>query len=156
MFWNPGYIRAYREPNCTSNSLKVLFLPVIDFSKEGGRSPSYPLGPVHPSLRALSGRLKFTVRRHKFTKDFSPSERSTFSEKWEWNAARRRRGGRAGPVDPSFRTLSGRLKFAVRRDTFDKDSPSLPRPTPFCRLEFYIRTTGVPRSQETPTSLGPS
>ena len=32
------------------------------------------LGPVDPSFRALSGRLKFTVRRHKFNKDsFSPS-----------------------------------------------------------------------------------
>ena len=28
-----------------------------------------PLGPVDPSFRALSGRLKFTVRRHKFNKD---------------------------------------------------------------------------------------
>ena len=28
-----------------------------------------PLGPVNPSFRALSGRLKFTVRRHKFNKD---------------------------------------------------------------------------------------
>ena len=27
-----------------------------------------------------------------------------------------------GPVDPSFRALSGRLKFTVRRHTFDKDS----------------------------------
>ena len=27
-----------------------------------------PLGPVDPSCRALSGRLKFTVRRHKFNK----------------------------------------------------------------------------------------
>ena len=28
-----------------------------------------PLGPVDPSFRALSGRLKLTVRRHKFNKD---------------------------------------------------------------------------------------
>ena len=28
-----------------------------------------PLGPVDPSFRALSGRLKFTVRRQKFNKD---------------------------------------------------------------------------------------
>ena len=27
------------------------------------------LGPVDPSFRALSGRLEFTVRRHKFNKD---------------------------------------------------------------------------------------
>ena len=31
-------------------------------------SPSL-VGPVDPSFRALSGRLKFTVRRHKFNKD---------------------------------------------------------------------------------------
>ena len=29
------------------------------------------LGPVDPSFRALSGSLKFTVRRHKFNKDSS-------------------------------------------------------------------------------------
>ena len=28
-----------------------------------------PLGPVDPSFRALSGRIKFTVRRHKLNKD---------------------------------------------------------------------------------------
>ena len=28
-----------------------------------------PVGPVDPSFRALSGRLKFTARRHKFNKD---------------------------------------------------------------------------------------
>ena len=30
-----------------------------------------PLSPVDPSFRALSGRLKFTVRRHKFNKFLS-------------------------------------------------------------------------------------
>jgi len=35
-----------------------------------GRYTQSPLGPVHPSFRAISGRLKFTVRRHKFNKDF--------------------------------------------------------------------------------------
>ena len=30
-----------------------------------------------------------------------------------------------GPVDPSFRAPSGRLKFTVRRHKFNKDSPSL-------------------------------
>ena len=28
------------------------------------------LGPADPSFRALFGRLKFTVRRHKFNKDY--------------------------------------------------------------------------------------
>ena len=33
-----------------------------------------PLGPVDPSFQALSGRLKFTVRRDQFNADlFSPS-----------------------------------------------------------------------------------
>ena len=31
-----------------------------------------PLGPVDPSFGALAGRLKFTVRRHKFNKDSLP------------------------------------------------------------------------------------
>ena len=40
-----------------------------------GRGPRTPhscslSGPVDPSLRALFGRLKFTVRRHKCNKDF--------------------------------------------------------------------------------------
>ena len=29
-----------------------------------------PLGPADPSFRALSGRLKFTFRRHKFNEDY--------------------------------------------------------------------------------------
>ena len=29
-----------------------------------------PLGSVHPSFRALSGRLEFMVRRHTLSKDF--------------------------------------------------------------------------------------
>ena len=33
---------------------------------------SSPLDPVVPSFRALSGRLKFTVRRHQFNKDSLP------------------------------------------------------------------------------------
>ena len=35
-------------------------------------------GPVVPSFRALFGRLKFTVRRHKFNKD-SPPEGTPYS-----------------------------------------------------------------------------
>ena len=34
-----------------------------------------------------------------------------------------------GCVDPSFRALSGRLEFTVRRHTFNKDSLSRPRKT---------------------------
>ena len=36
------------------------------------RVSSSLLGPVDPSFRALSGRLKFTVRPHKFNKDPLP------------------------------------------------------------------------------------
>ena len=36
------------------------------------RVSSSLLGPVDPSFRALSGRLKFTVRRHKFNKYYPP------------------------------------------------------------------------------------
>ena len=35
-------------------------------------APSSLRGPVDPSFRALSGRLKLTVRRHKFKKEFLP------------------------------------------------------------------------------------
>ena len=40
------------------------------------------LGPVDPSCQALSGRLKFTFRRHKFNKDslFSTESRSIFQK----------------------------------------------------------------------------
>jgi len=37
--------------------------------KVAHRVSSSLLGPVVPSLRALSGRFDFTVRRHKFNKD---------------------------------------------------------------------------------------
>ena len=38
-------------------------------SRDVHRVSSSPLGPVVPSFRALAGRLKFTVRRHKFNTD---------------------------------------------------------------------------------------
>jgi len=44
-----------------------------------------------------------------------------------------------GPVDPSFRALSGRLKFTVRRHKFNKDSLLL-------REARALEGTGVPRS----------
>jgi len=37
------------------------------------------LGPVDPSDRALSGRPKFTVQRHKFEKDSLSAEYNVFS-----------------------------------------------------------------------------
>ena len=41
------------------------------FKIQGVFRGCYPslLGPVDPSIRVLSGRLKLTVRRHKFNKD---------------------------------------------------------------------------------------
>ena len=50
---------------------QVHFCKVVVPEMKGGpqikrRSPA---GPVDPSFRALSGRLKFTVPRHKFNKD---------------------------------------------------------------------------------------
>jgi len=48
----------------------ILILPFLASSGQGQPLPALdPLGPVAPSFRALSGRLKFTVRRHKFNKD---------------------------------------------------------------------------------------
>jgi len=35
----------------------------------GASMTTSPLGPVDPSFRALSGRLRFTARRHKFNND---------------------------------------------------------------------------------------
>jgi len=40
-----------------------------DFEEGVEDEPPLLLGPVVPSFRALSGRLKFTVRRHKFNQD---------------------------------------------------------------------------------------
>ena len=49
---------------CTANNLKCLvFIIRLCVS-------SSLLGPVDPLLRALFGRLKFTVRRHKFSEDY--------------------------------------------------------------------------------------
>ena len=45
------------------------------------------LGPVVPSIRALSGRLKFAVRRHKFDEDslfFSSLDK--FRRRWTVNS----------------------------------------------------------------------
>ena len=47
--------------------------PPVAVSSVHGVSSSL-LGPAVPSVRALSGRLKFTVRRHKFNKDSLPFE----------------------------------------------------------------------------------
>ena len=41
------------------------------------------LGPVDPSFRARSGRLKFTVRRHKFNDDSFFSVRRGAEVAWE-------------------------------------------------------------------------
>ena len=46
-------------------------------------------------------------------------------------------GSCLGPVIPSFRTLSGRLKFTVRRHEFNKDALSC-HPTPGLQLQSQI------------------
>ena len=57
------------------------------------------LGPVDPSFRALSGRLGFTVRRHKFSKDslfssFAAPHR--YEVAWIFNVRIRRFGADKG------------------------------------------------------------
>jgi len=55
---SPPWIKRMRATSCSfGNSFPV---------------SSSLLGPVLPSFRALSGRLKFTVRRHKSNKDSLP------------------------------------------------------------------------------------
>ena len=44
-------------------------IPAEAASEQGIVHRQCSLGPVDPSFRALSGRLKFTVRRHKFNED---------------------------------------------------------------------------------------
>ena len=66
---------------------KLRFSPTL-------RADGAPLvGPVDPSFRALSGRLKFKIRRHKFNKDF-PVRR-----KWVVD------GGGGGPGGTFLRSL---------------------------------------------------
>ena len=53
-----------------------------------GRSPARPwtiqVSAVDPSFRALSGRLKFTVRRHKFNKDSLPASTLAVGDQGQW------------------------------------------------------------------------
>ena len=53
--------------------LKTLHLKVLPFNERHCFDVWRLLGPVYPSFRALSGRLRFTVRRHKFNKDLFSS-----------------------------------------------------------------------------------
>ena len=63
--WRLGFLasRRPRARECREALLVIRRLEVVH------RVSSRLLGPVVPSFRALSGRLKFTVRRHKFNKD---------------------------------------------------------------------------------------
>ena len=49
---------------------------------DGAEHRQSPLGPVDPSFRALSGRVKFVVRRHKFNKDSPPQG---IKRTWVWS-----------------------------------------------------------------------
>ena len=59
-----------------------------------------------------------------------------------------------GPVDPSFRALSGRLKFTVRRHKFDKHSLSWSR-TLHAPSGWLNRTWFVPGGERRPQGLAP-
>ena len=67
------------------------------------------LGPVYTSVRALSGRLKFTVRRHKFNKE---SFSSHLSEAGDRRNHRRRR--RAPPPHITHHQLRPSYKGVTR------------------------------------------
>jgi len=53
-----------------------------------------------------------------------------------------------GPVDPSFRTLSGRPKFTVRRHKFNKDSL-------FLSLHLQLAGVGLDQEGEPPPGILP-
>ena len=59
-------VPSHQETRCVQHSMaqRVILNEAYEFLVS-----SSLLGPVDPSFRALSGRLKFTVRRHKFNKD---------------------------------------------------------------------------------------
>ena len=61
-FWSLSFVVEWLEH--VANNLEVVGQPF-----RSGWTHRASERPVDPSFRALSGRLKFTVRRHKFIKD---------------------------------------------------------------------------------------
>ena len=61
-------------------------LPFIRHQYDVHRVSSSLLGPADPSFRALSGRLKFTVRRHRCNKDSpsSPPVEANQTKRGQW------------------------------------------------------------------------
>ena len=62
-----GVDRHYMYDEYRFLDLRGRLVPNADAPSEG--ESTRLLGPVDPSFRALSERLKFTVRRHRFNKD---------------------------------------------------------------------------------------
>ena len=61
---------APREPSVGGDrDAAINHILVLGFILQALRSRKSPGGPKDPSFRALSGRLKLTVRRHKFNED---------------------------------------------------------------------------------------
>ena len=84
------------------------------------------LGPVVPAFRALSGRLKFTVRRHKFNKRFSLLVQVY------------RMAGPDGSVSGAVV-----LMYYADRDEVSSPPPNIAGLTLQERLVFYCRTTSA-------------
>jgi len=76
---------AYEIDNLVRDASSVVpFLRLVDRPAEDNSFQWYcqsPLDPVDPSFRALSKRLKFTVRRHTFNQD------SRFFQGWSLRSA---------------------------------------------------------------------
>ena len=73
--WQPDELHKSRNTkpetlNPTPQTLRLQPEPLTLKPDTLHRVSSNPLGSVDPSFRALSGRLKLTVRRHKFNKDY--------------------------------------------------------------------------------------
>ena len=107
-------------------------------------------GPVDPSFRALSGRLKFTVRSHKFDKD----SLSCFRPKSGYTCARSESAREGGVQRPrshiNLRHACERCTQGQISDIFTQVSTSsktlVPQPTAHeYRGTLFIRNTHPPR-----------
>ena len=135
------------------------------------------LAPVDPSFRALAGRLKFTIRRHKFNKDALscslpgnavPRRVRVWGLgvgfKGFWGLGRRDSGNlRICGTLPSNVTTA--TVWVVNPDTVLMNPYTVPNPNTVLMGQILERIitmmwhtnpgslTGVPRSEETPTPL---
>jgi len=67
--WHGFLMAVFASDGQKSREVSASVLSFIRRRQVLHRVSSSLLGPVHPSFRALSGRLKFMVRRHKLNKD---------------------------------------------------------------------------------------